>query len=114
MPGSENLMKDARVLDLVQQIYGGGGYAAAICAAPIVLGRAGLLEGKRMTCYPGFEKQLTGASYTGEPVTVDGTIITGKGPGCAIPFALKLVEIFTGHDSAVSLSQGMQVYWMQQ
>ena len=89
-----------------------GGYISAICAAPIVLGHIALLDGKKATCYPGFDDQLGNAVYTGEPVTVDNKIITGKGPGCAIPFALKLVEIIKNKELSDQLKNGMQVYWM--
>ncbi len=60
---------------------------AAICAAPMVLGKLGLLKGKKATCYPGFEQYLEGAECTGAPVERDGNIITGKGPGAAMEFA---------------------------
>ncbi len=70
---------------------------AAICAAPMVLGGLGILEGKKATCYPGFEKYLTGASIQdGAGVVVDGLITTGRGPGLAMEFALQLVENLAG------------------
>jgi len=112
MPGSENLKQDDRVISLVKMIHENCGYVAAICAAPIVLGRAGLLRGKKVTCYPGFEGELAGAEVIDEPAVQDGPIITGKGPGCAIPFALKLVEILSGPETAQGLKENMQVYWM--
>jgi 4-methyl-5(b-hydroxyethyl)-thiazole monophosphate biosynthesis len=73
-----------------------GGKVAAICAAPMVLGGLGLLKGKRATSYPGYEKYLAGATVVEEPVVADGNIITGRGPGLTIPFALKLLEILQG------------------
>ena len=75
-------------------------YVAAICAAPSVLASLGLLVGKHATCHPAVEEKLSGAIVTGEPVTVDGNIITGQGLGAGIPFALKLVEILTGKETA--------------
>lgn len=70
---------------------------AAICAAPMVLGGMGLLNGKKATCYPGFEKYLKGADLqTSAAVVVDGNITTGRGPGFAIAFALQLVETLAG------------------
>lgn len=70
---------------------------AAICAAPMVLGGLGLLEGKKATCYPGFEQYLKGADLQeGAAVVVDGNITTGRGPGLALVFALQLVEILAG------------------
>jgi 4-methyl-5(b-hydroxyethyl)-thiazole monophosphate biosynthesis len=112
MPGSTNLKNDERVNKLIKDIHAKKGYISAICAAPIVPGHAGLLDGKNATCYPGFENQLGHANYTGDPVTVDDNIITGKGPGCAIPFALKLVEIIKNKNLSEQLKNGMQVYWM--
>ena len=112
MPGSKNLMEDKRILDIVQAIYLSGGYATAICAAPIVFGRAGLLKGKKATCFPGYEEQLGGAIHSPEPVVSDGRIITGKGAGCAIPFALKLVEVICGKEVSDDLKNRLQVYWM--
>ncbi len=92
LPGSTNLASDERVISLIKEIYEGGGAAAAICAAPVVLHTAGILDGKRYTCYPGHEKDITGAVYCSDPVVCDGRIITGQSAGCAIAFALKIVE----------------------
>ena len=75
-------------------------YVAAICAAPSVLAGLGLLVGKHATCHPAVEEKLSGAIVTGEPVTVDGNIITGQGLGAGIPFALKLAEILAGKETA--------------
>ncbi len=73
-----------------------GKYVAAICAAPMVLGGLGLLAGKKATCYPGFEKYLKDAKLQdGAAVVVDENIITGRGPGLAMEFALKIVETLT-------------------
>ncbi len=80
---------------------------AAICAAPMVLGKLGLLEGKKATCYPGFENHLKGAEYTGALVEKDGNIITGKGPGAATAFALAIVEALLGKDKVTELREAM-------
>jgi protein deglycase len=112
MPGSANLRDDPRVVRLVRENAGAGKLTAALCAAPLVLGFAGVLEGKRATCYPGFEGQMTGAVHVPEPVVRDGNFITGKGPGCAIPFALELVAALAGKDRALAIRENMQVYWM--
>lgn len=92
MPGSENLKNSTPVIKLVGDVYDKGGCVAAICAAPIVLAEAGVLTGKKVTCYPGFEKQLTGATYTNVPAITDGNVITGKGPGAAFDFAIELAK----------------------
>ena len=111
MPGSSNLKDDSDVIELLKKINNNDGYLAAICAAPIVLGQADVMKDKNFTCYPGFETQIKKATYSPEPVIVDKKIITGKGPACAIPFALKIVEIIKGKDIADNIKQGMQVYW---
>ncbi|KAA6344359.1 putative cysteine protease YraA [termite gut metagenome] len=82
---------------------------AAICAAPSILGTLELLKGKKATCYPGFEKYLKGAEYTGEQVVKDGNIITGKGPGATIEFALAIVETMISKAKAEELAQAMCV-----
>ena len=81
----------------------------AICAAPMVLGKLGLLKGKKATCYPGFEQYLEGAECTGAPVERDGNIITGKGPGAAMEFALAVVELLQGKEKVQELKEAMCV-----
>ena len=75
-------------------------YLAAICAAPSVLADLGLLEGKPATCHPNFEDKMAGAEVTGASVTVAGNLITGRGLGAAIPFALELVRTLTDEETA--------------
>ncbi len=81
---------------------------SAICAAPLVLGGLGLLQGKKATCYPGFEDTMQGAHYTAAKVTVDGHIFTACGPGAAWELGFTLVEHFCGADKADALRSGMQ------
>lgn len=111
MPGSSNLKKDPRIIKLIQKIHQSGGITAAICAAPIALAEAGVLEGKSYTCYPGYEDEIKKGRFTSEPVTVDGRIVTGKGAACAIPFALKIVEILKGRGAAEKLKEQMMAFW---
>ena len=99
LPGAEHLRDDARVIEMVSKHYKAGKHVAAICAAPIVLGKAGILEGKMATCYPSFEKQLIGANVSEERVVVDGKIITSRGPGTSLEFALTLVKELKGQKS---------------
>ncbi len=80
---------------------------AAICAAPMVLGKLGLLKGRKATCYPGFEQYLEGAECINELVVKDGNIITGLGPGAAMPFALALVKELVGEAKAQELQCAM-------
>ena len=112
MPGSSNLKEDERIIGLIREFSAAGKITAALCAAPQVLGHAGVLKGKRATCFPGFEGQMIEAEYLPEPVVRDGKVITGKGPGCAIPFALELVASLAGKEKAARLKESMQVYWM--
>ncbi len=107
MPGSKNLNEHQGVKELIKTFVSEKKYVAAICAAPMVLGELGLLKGKNATCYPGFESQLIGANITGENVTVDGTIITGKGPGFMFDFALQIVEVVAGKETRKKVAEGL-------
>ena len=84
-----------------------GKNVAAICAAPMVLGGLGLLKGKNATAYPGFEQYLEGANFIKTAVVVDGNIITGRGPGLTMDFALKLVEILKGKAKSDEVAEGL-------
>jgi protein deglycase len=86
MPGAINLRDSDAVIDLVQNAEVAGKVIAAICAAPMVLARAGVIEDKRVTCYPGFEEHLTGANYTAARCEQDGKIITARGVGTSFEF----------------------------
>lgn len=110
MPGAETLSTGENPLPVkvAQYCVENDILVGAICAAPIVLGRVGLLKSKRATCYPGFEDELIGAEYTGEKVTVDGKIVTGRGPGCSIEFALALVSQIKGKSIAENIRKTMQ------
>lgn len=106
LPGADHLKNDDRVLKLVREVYDQGDYVASICAGPMVLDAAGVLEGKKATCYPGFEDNLpTAAECLGDIVVVDGRIITSRGPGAANYFALALVEALLGKERAQDLKK---------
>jgi 4-methyl-5(b-hydroxyethyl)-thiazole monophosphate biosynthesis len=109
MPGSSNLDESRIVDSALCAAHRHGKYLAAICAAPMVLGKLGILQGKKATCYPGFETYLEGAEYTAQLVEQDGNIVTGKGPGAAIPFAMTLVEMLVGKEMRQELEAGMMV-----
>ena len=98
---------DQLVLDALRRFHAAGKLTAAICAAPTVLAKAGLLEGRRAVCYPGLEDKLTGRVGGDGPVEVDGTVITSRGVGTAIPFALALVEYFCGAERARELARSI-------
>ncbi len=109
MPGSAHLAADPAVLELLRVVHAAGGQLAAICAAPIVLQAAGLLPGRRVTCYPSVAAQLAGAVYTGAAVERDGPILTSRGPGTALLFALALVRALGREAQAEQLRLGMLV-----
>lgn len=90
--GMQNLEAHEGVRELLRQFAKEQRYIGAICAAPTILGRMGLLEGKRAVCYPSMEDGLTDAEVCYEGVVADGTIITGRGMGVSIDFALRLIE----------------------
>ncbi len=100
MPGAANLAKSAVVQRLIKDLAEGERFTCAICAGPIALAAAGVLEGKRATCYPGYESQLEGAHWEESRVVVDGRVITSRGPGTAADFALALVEALVGPEVA--------------
>lgn len=97
MPGSLNLDASPFTDKVIDSVTKRGGRLAAICAAPLVLGRRGLLNGKTATCFPGFEAELIGATVTGEDFVTDGNITTGKGMEYSLPFAKELVRLAGGN-----------------
>lgn len=107
MPGSRTLCDDGRVLDIVREASRKNKLVAAVCAAPIALEAAGVLAGKRATSYPGNE--LPSARYVEERVVVDEKLVTSRGPGTALEFALVLVEKLAGAEAADKLRSGMIV-----
>ncbi|MFV0390693.1 MAG: DJ-1 family glyoxalase III [Paludibacteraceae bacterium] len=107
--GTQNLSQHTGLHALLQKQHEEGKLVAAICAAPSVLGKLGILEGKEAICYPGFEDKLTGATLSGNTVVKDGNIITGKGPGVAVPFALKIVEALKGKLIADEVAEALMI-----
>jgi len=107
MPGAKNLNEHDGLKTLLAGFAAKGGLVAAICAAPLVLGGLGLLKGRKATCYPGFESYLEGAICTAQPVEVDGTIITGRGPGYAYDFGFALLTALMGEEVARQVKAGM-------
>ena len=107
LPGSTNLDACKPLTQAIVRHFEAGGAIAAICAAPLVFGHLGLLQGRRATCYPGVESELKGATYTSAIVEQDGNIITGKGPGAAFEFGYTIVEYFRGQSVSQILREGM-------
>lgn len=107
MPGTTNLGADDKVNEIIKSFAKEGKLVAAICAAPSVLGLAGILEGKNATCYPGFEDKLIGANTMKDKVVVDGNIITSRGMGTAIPFALEIVKYMVDAETSEKIKEGI-------
>ena len=103
MPGTLNLEASETVCDAIRSAYEDKKYIAAICAAPSILGKMGLLMGKEAICYPGFESYLEGATISEARVVLDGKILTAAGMGAALDMGLKIVEIFCGKEKAAIL-----------
>lgn len=106
--GTDNLSAHEPLRALLKEAFAQGKLVAAICAAPMVLGRIGILQGKRATCYPGCEGDLFGAVYTASSVEEDGNIITGCGPGVSFDFGFSIVERFCGEEVVATLRSQMQ------
>lgn len=106
--GTDNLSAHALLCAALVKAHSAGTLLAAICAAPMVLGRIGVLEGRKATCYPGCECDLSGAEYTAVPVQEDGNIITGCGPGVSFDFGFAIVERLCGKDVVDTLRSQMQ------
>lgn len=109
LPGADNLNRDPRIHDALKKMADSGKFAGAICAAPVVLANAGLLKGKQATSYPGFldKMGLPDVTYTSEKVVKDGKIITSRGPGTAVDFALAIVEALAGRDKRDEVEKGL-------
>lgn len=107
-PGHTNLDESTPVQDLISYALENDIYIAAICASPSILGKRGILDGKKYTCFPGFEKFCSGGIFTGEKATLDGKILTGKGAGAAGDFGFKMVEILKDENLAETLRKEMQ------
>lgn len=99
LPGADHLANDPRIIDLVKRMSLAGKYTAAICAAPRVLARAGVLDNRAATSFPGAIDidAIEGIDYREQPVVVDGRVITSRGPGTAMDFALELIRHLKGN-----------------
>lgn len=107
LPGAEHLGNHEGLASHIRCFAENGKYLAAICAAPMVLGAQGVLEGKKATIYPGMEHLLKGAIPQTDAVVEDGAILTSRGPATAMPFALKLVEVLKGKDRSAQIAQDL-------
>lgn len=106
-PGTDNLKADKRLIALLQQMAQQGKYVAAICAAPSVLAAAGLLDGRKATCYPTCLDGFPKVNLQTAAVVEDGKLITSRGPGTAMDFALTLVERLAGKIKRQEVEAGL-------
>ncbi|MDR1627484.1 MAG: DJ-1/PfpI family protein [Oscillospiraceae bacterium] len=109
LPGTTNLYNNAKIHEVINHCVKNNILIGAICAAPTILGKAGLLKGKKACCYPGCEEELKGAILSqGDPVCTDGNIVTSKGPGTAIEFGFALLEYLKGNRATEIAKNSMQ------
>ncbi|MDE7385918.1 MAG: DJ-1/PfpI family protein [Muribaculaceae bacterium] len=108
LPGATNLVDDITLTGMLKEHHANGGHMAAICASPaFVLGALGLLDGVNATCYPGCEGQAPDVKFSGKPVEVSDKIITGRGPGYTMQFALAIITAAAGEDVATRVADGL-------
>lgn len=107
MPGTTNLLKNKELTDQIVKFDEEGKMVAAICAAPMILGKLNLINNRRATIYPGMEEYLNGAICSKDKVVVDENIITSQCPATAMEFALKLAELLAGNEKALQVKEGL-------
>jgi 4-methyl-5(b-hydroxyethyl)-thiazole monophosphate biosynthesis len=108
MPGAEHLKNDPRIAEFVRRLHARGHPVAAICAAPMVLAAAGVLDGRRATSYPGFLAGAADTAVVGDAAVVDRNVITSRGPGTALDFALALVEELAGRAARETIESRLE------
>jgi 4-methyl-5(b-hydroxyethyl)-thiazole monophosphate biosynthesis len=108
LSGAQQLEQDPRIIRLLQQMADKGKYTAAICAAPKVLATAGLLQGRAATAYPGILDKLSDLKLSSAAVVEDGTVITSRGPGTAMDFALTLITLLCGREKRDTVEAALQ------
>jgi len=109
MPGTTNLLEHGGLMEKIKSFGEEKKYLAAICAAPMIFGKLGLLKGKKATIYPGMEENLVGAKSTGGRIVIDENIITSKGPGTTMEFALALVGLLKSKELAAQIRKRLLV-----
>ncbi|BBF44346.1 DJ-1/YajL/PfpI superfamily protein [Lachnospiraceae bacterium KM106-2] len=105
MPGTKTLGKHEPLVTKLKEFEKQGKWIAAICAAPSVLGMNGILQGRKATCYPGFEDKLQGAEVVKDKVVIDNHVITSRGLGTAIEFASEIIAQFKGQETARKIKE---------
>lgn len=107
MPGTTNLEACEALMEQVDAFVSQGKIVAAICAAPSILGHRGILKGRKACCYPSWESHLEGAEVLEQPAVIDGNVITGRGMGAAVPFALAIIERLQGKEAACKMAESI-------
>jgi len=108
MPGVTNMLAHEGLKELIVKFNSEGKRLGAVCAGPAVLGQAGVLEGKKATCFPGWEDKLNCGQYTGSAFETDGLITTGRGLGCTIDEGLEIIRLLTDEDTALDIKRRIQ------
>ena len=109
MPGTTNLMNHKGLTAQLISFHTAKKQIGAICAAPMILGSLGLLQGRKAVCYPGFEAKLTGATVLQTPYVSDDHIVTGRGVGTALEFSLEIVRRFKGDEIALEIRSALVI-----
>ena len=107
MPGTKNLEACEALMKQVDAFMAQGKIVAAICAAPSILGHRGYLKGRKACSFPNFESHLEGAEVMDQPAVIDGNIVTGRGMGAAVPFALAILEMLQGKEAAEKMAENI-------
>jgi len=108
LPGSDNLANDPRIVSFLQKLNASGRFVGAVCAAPKVLARSGILNGKTATAYPGVLQAEKHPAISGDAVTRDGRVITSRSAGTVMDFALELIEALTGHETRSAVESSLE------
>lgn len=108
MPGTKNMLAHEGLKDLIVKFFNEGKKVAAVCAGPSVLGQAGILKDKKVTCFPGWEDKFECKEYTGALVETDGSVITGRGLGACIDEGLEMIRILKGEEAADDIKRRIQ------
>lgn len=107
MGGVHSILASEKTLSLIKTVYDRGGYAAAICAAPTVLAKLHIIDGKKATCYPGLESEMGSAIMQDVPAVRDGNVICGRAPGASAAFGLLIVKTLCGEEVCRKVADGL-------
>ncbi|MFH0881269.1 MAG: DJ-1/PfpI family protein, partial [Lentisphaerota bacterium] len=105
--GAQTLARDARILETIRSFVKMNKLVAAVCAGPLALLGAGVLNGRRLTCHPDVAPEITEGLWINEPVVVDGLLVTSQGPGTSFLFALSIIRILEGAEKAEKIARGL-------